>query len=154
MRLFALLTAAIFLSVSGPASARGQPQGAASDSVQVVEATEAFRAALKRGDSTAVAGMLLPEARVLESGGVETRREYLAHHFRADYAFLSALSRRVQSRDVRIDGDAAWVSTTSRMQGTYDGRAMDLSSAELLVLRRRAGEWGIAAVHWSSRSRE
>jgi ketosteroid isomerase-like protein len=154
MRLPVLLLL-IALGALAPADARAQQEPTRSDSARAVEAVEAFRAALARGDSAAVAAQLLSEAVVLESGGIETKCEYLGHHFHADHAFLENMTREVEHRDVRIEGNAAWVSTTSRMTGSYDGRALDLSSAELIVLRRRrpAG-WRVAAVHWSSRSRE
>ena len=153
MRPLVLLLMFASLSAFVPTAAHSQGE-AATDSAQVVEVVEAFRQALTRGDSAAVADMLLPEAVVLESGETETKREYLSHHFHADHAFLSAMTREVLSRDVCVEEGAAWVSTTSRLAGTYDGRDLDLSSAELLVLRRRPEGWRVAAVHWSSRSRE
>lgn len=131
------------------------PDATAPDSARAADVAQDFRRALTAGDSAAVAGMLLPEAVVLESGGMETKREYLGHHFHADHAFLSKMSTTTQKQRMRVTGDAAWVSSTRRMQGTYDGRNLDLSSAELMVLRRtEGGEWKISTIHWSSRARE
>ncbi len=140
------------LTIIFPPSA--QAQQAAPDSAQVVETVERFREALAAGDSATVAALLLPDAVILEGGGLETKEEYFGHHFGADAAFLVGMDREIGDRQVRVEEDAAWVSTMSRMQGTYDEQALDLQSAELMVLRRTPQGWRIAAIHWSSRSRE
>jgi ketosteroid isomerase-like protein len=116
-----------------------------------------FFTALAAGDRAAVEALLLPNAVVLEGGKTEARAEYLGHHFGSDTAFLAAVEREPLTRTTDVIGDAAWVATTSRLAGTVEGRALDLNSAELLVLRRDASApdgWRVAAVHWSSASRE
>lgn len=117
-----------------------------------------FYEAIAADDRAAVEALLLPDAVVLEGGGTETRTEYLGHHFGNDAAFLAAVEREPLTRRTTVAGDAAWVASTSRLHGTYEGRALDLDSAELLVLRRDASSapngWRVAAVHWSSGSRE
>lgn len=116
-----------------------------------------FYTALAAGDRAAVEALLLPDAVVLERGKTEARAEYLGHHFGSDTAFLAAVEREPLTRKSDVAGDAAWVASTSRLHGTYEGRTLDLDSAELLVLRRDASApdgWRVAAVHWSSNSRE
>lgn len=115
-----------------------------------------FRAALVAGDREAVMALLHPDVVILEGGKTETRAEYLGHHFEGDTAFLSAMAREPLVRRTEVAGEAAWVSSTSRLHGTYKDRSLDMDSAELLVLRREPAApegWRIAAVHWSSRSR-
>ena len=90
---------------------------------------------------------------VLESGGVETREQYRAHHLAADIAFSRAVPSTRGPARVRVVGDAAWVSSTSITQGEFNGRAVNSSGAELMVLRRTAAGWKISAIHWSSRTR-
>lgn len=124
------------------------------DSAEVVEAVEGFHEALAARDSTAVDAMLLPEAVILESGNLETKKEYFGHHFGADAAFLENMDREIERRRVRIEEGAAWVSTTSHLSGTYNGESLDLDSAELMVLRETPEGWRVAAIHWSSRERE
>ncbi len=142
-----------FLLAAVSQQSYAQP-AAPADSAQVVQTVERFHEALAAGDSAAAAALLLPEATVLEGGGLETKTEYLGHHFHADHAFLSAMTREPTSRTVHIAEGVAWVASTSRLQGTYDGRPLDLSSAELMVLRRTPDGWRIASIHWSSRSRK
>ncbi len=128
-------------------------QMAALDSAAVVETVERFRTALAAVDSTVVAELLLSDAVILEGGALETKKEYFGHHFGADAAFLSEMNEHMLDRNVRIEGNTAWVSTTSRLEGTYDGEPLDLQSAELMVLSQTPEGWRIAAIHWSSRRR-
>lgn len=123
---------------------------ASPDSAAVMSTVVHFHVALAQGDSTAVAALLAPDARILEGGKIETRREYLAHHFHSDAAFLGAMTRETGERHVTVEGDMAWVVSTTRLHGTYRDRDLDLLSAELMVLRRTEDGWRIAAIHWSS----
>jgi ketosteroid isomerase-like protein len=122
------------------------------DSTAVAAVVERFHAALASGDSATVLALLAPEARILESGGVETRAEYSSHHLPADMAFASAVARERGPVEVTVNGDVAWAVSTSRSQGTYRDRPVDSRGAELVVLTREEGAWRIQAVHWSSRS--
>lgn len=126
----------------------------ASDSTEVVQAVERFTEALAMGDSTTVATLLLPEAMILEGGVVEDRHHYLGHHYSSDVRFLQAMTRDPKARQVHVVGDVAYVASTSRLHGSYRDRDIDLSSAELMVLRRTIEGWRVAAIHWSSRSTE
>lgn len=146
--------AALLALLAGTASTlHAQGHQHAADSADVVQTVERFHEALVAGDSTGVANLLLPEAVVLEAGGRETKTEYLSHHFHSDGAFLRAMTREPGSREIHIAGDAAWVASTSRLHGAYRDRSRDLSSAELMVLRRTPEGWRVAAIHWSSRAR-
>lgn len=127
--------------------------GARSDSAEVVAAVDRYHAALAAGDSTAVAGLLAPEAVILESGGIETRAQYLGGHLRGDIAFAQGVPRERGPITVQVHGDVAWATSTSTTRGEYRGRAINSVSAELMVLVRTAQGWRIAAIHWSSRSR-
>ena len=148
MRMLPLLA----LLCSAPAFAQAGAQASAEDEANAT--AERFRVALTAGDREAVEALLLPEAVILESGHVETREQYFGHHFGADAAFLAAMEHEPAGRTTRVDGDAAWVASTARLHGALRGRAIDIDSAELLVLRRTSAGWGIAAVHWSSSPRD
>jgi ketosteroid isomerase-like protein len=126
---------------------------AVSDSSEVVAAVAKFHAALASGDSSGALALLASDAVVLESGGVETRADYGAHHLKADIDFARAVpSTRTVTR-VTVQGDAAWVVSTSLTQGEMNGRAINSVGAELTVLRRTPAGWRISAIHWSSRNR-
>lgn len=131
---------------------RGSAQ-AAPDSAAAVAAVAAFHAALARGDSTTALALLAPDAVILESGDLETREEYRAHHLPADIAFVRAVPSTAESRDVVVSGDVAWVTSTSRSAGTFRDRAVNSLNAELMVLSRDSTGWRIRAIHWSSRTR-
>lgn len=142
------------LSAAPLSAQQHQNHAPAVDTVAVLAAAETFRAAIIAGDSAALQRIVWPDALILEGGDRETRAEYLSHHFGADGAFLRSMTREPLTRTVRVDGHTAWIASTSRMHGTSGDREVDLNSAELLVLRHAPGEgWRVAAVHWSSGSR-
>lgn len=122
-----------------------------SDSAAVVQVVERFHDALARGDSAAALALLAEDARILESGGVETREEYSAHHLPADMAFATTVERERGPLRIQVRGDVAWATSTSRARGTFREREIDSRGAELVVLSRSGGQWLIEAIHWSSR---
>lgn len=112
-----------------------------------------FHAALAAGDSAAALSLLASDAVILETGEIETREEYRAHHLPADIEFAKATTHEPGTPTVTVRENVAWVSSVGRITGTFRSRALDVSSAELVVLTRTHEGWRIAAVHWSSRSR-
>ena len=126
-----------------------------SDSADAVGVVISFRAALARGDSVAVLGLLAPDVIIMEAGGIETLAEYRSHHLPADLAYARAIPGVHTLKRAVVRGDAAWVSSTSVAEGHCTGRAVNSVGAELVVLSRRApgAPWSIRAVHWSSRRR-
>lgn len=144
---------ALALAFQAPAAAEAGLPPVVSDSTEVAAVVERFHAALAAGDSAAVADLLAPEAVILESGGIETREQYLGGHLRGDIAFARAVPRQRGPMTVRVAGDVAWASSTSIAQGTYREREVNSVTAELMVLVRSGVRWRIAAVHWSSRAR-
>jgi ketosteroid isomerase-like protein len=143
-----LTVAALWLpAVAVPAGAQIQQP----DSAAVAATVRAFGQALQDGDTAAIEALLADDVMVAESGGVETREEYLAHHLPADMAFAAAVHREQRSLRVTVSGDVAWAVSTSHTTGTFRGRAIDSTGAELTVLSRERDGWRIRAVHWSSR---
>ena len=127
---------------------------ATSDSAAVAATVSAYHRALETGDSSAALALLAPDAVVLESGGVEPREEYRAHHLAADIEFARGVPATRSLIRVMVAGDAGWASSTTSSKGTFRGRAIDSAGAELMVLSRGAdGQWRIRAIHWSSRNR-
>ena len=142
------LAGVLLLSVAMPLAAQDTRE---QDAVAAV--VQAFHAALVRGDSAAALALLADDATILESGGRETKAEYRSHHLPADIAFAQAVRGESVAPDVTVVGDVAWAVSTSAARGEYKGRAMDVVSAELMVLGRTGQGWRIHAIHWSSRSR-
>lgn len=122
------------------------------DSADVAAVVDRYHDALARGDSATVADLLTADATILESGGVETREHYLGGHLHSDIAFARAVTRERSPIRVVVEGDVAWAISESTSRGEYRDRAVNAAGAELMVLRRVAGEWRIAAIHWSSRT--
>jgi ketosteroid isomerase-like protein len=128
----------------------GRAQINTQDSAAVVRAVDRFHVALVAKDSVDAMALLAPEAVVLEGGHLETRSEYASGHLSADMEFLSGMKRQIVTRTIRIEGDLAWVSTTSHMAGEYYGKSIETNGAELMVLSRLNNGWLIEAIHWSS----
>ncbi|MGQ0650506.1 MAG: nuclear transport factor 2 family protein, partial [Gemmatimonadaceae bacterium] len=117
------------------------------DSLAVVQVIERFHAALAAGDSTAALELLADDAEIMESGGTETKAHYRSGHLRGDIAFARAVPRTRETLRVRVSGHAAWATSTSTSRGTMNGREVNSSGAESMVLARRDGVWRIVGVH-------
>jgi ketosteroid isomerase-like protein len=146
---------AILLLVTGApmAAAQGPDRSSAGDSAAVAAAIARFHDALAAGDSTAALSLLMEDVVILESGGKESKAQYRNGHLRSDMAFARAVRAERGAPAVSVSGDMAWASSTSTTQGEYNGRAINSSGAELMVLARTPEGWKIAAIHWSSRQR-
>ena len=120
------------------------------DSATALAAVERFHVALRTGDSNSVAALLAPDVVVLESGEMEDRAAYLAHHLPADIEFSRAVTEHRDPAHVSIRGDVAWVASTGRVRGKFRERDVNSVSAELMILVRTSSGWQIAAIHWSS----
>lgn len=128
-------------------------QTMAADSEAVATTVGAFHAALARGDGEAAMRLLAPDAVILESGGRESRDEYRNHHLAGDIQFAQAVPSQHGTPQVSVNGDLAWLSSTSITQGVFRGKAVNSAGAELVVLSRAGSGWIIRAIHWSSQSR-
>ena len=120
------------------------------DSAAALAVVERFHAALRTGDSSGVMAVLAPDVIVLESGDMEDRAAYLAHHLPADIEFAKATTEQRDPWQVTVRGDVAWVASTGRTRGTFRGREVNSASAELMVVVRTPAGWRISAIHWSS----
>lgn len=121
------------------------------DEAASVAVVDAFSAALRTGDATAVQRLMAPDVIIAESGGVERSfDEYAGHHLPGDMAFTAAVAFTLQQRDVIVDGDMATVISRSEVHGQYRDRQIHSNSMETMVLRRTHGQWRIVHIHWSS----
>jgi uncharacterized membrane protein/ketosteroid isomerase-like protein len=108
--------------------------------------------AVRDGDEAAVMAILAEDVLIFETGGAErSAAEYQGHHMPSDMAFLAAMEIEQLERKSEMTGDAAWVSTRSRLQGTFRESEVDLYSTESLVMTRIGGQWRVTHIHWSSR---
>ena len=147
-----LLIAALVLS-AGSLTAQGGLPRSASDSSDVAALVRRFDALMAAGDSAGLLALLADDAVILETGGLETRAEFRSHHLPADIGFARAVRSQQGPIVVRVQGDVAWASSTSTVEGEVRGRAINSVSAELMVFSRESGSWKVRAIHWSSRNR-
>lgn len=151
-RITIVLAAVGVVLAAGTADAQASGHGA--DSVAVLEVVRSYHAALASGDSVKALALLAVDAVILESGGMESRDEYRSHHLPADIAFARAVPSERSAARIMVQGDVAWVSSTSTTRGQYRDRQVNSSGAELMVLTREPDGWRIRAIHWSSRTRK
>ena len=137
----------------GATSAPRIPSAAAADSIAVAKAVNDFHAALSTGDNATALSLLAPDAVILESGGVESRAEYVSHHLPEDIEFAKGVGSSRGTLQVTVDGTSAWTVGTSTTQGQFKGRAINSVGAESMILTKRDGRWRIRSIHWSSRKR-
>jgi ketosteroid isomerase-like protein len=124
------------------------------DSALIVAVVEKFHSALAASDSAAVKSLLANDVVVLESGELENRAEYLAHHMGADMEFARTVKSERKVVSVTRNGDSAWLVAKSTTVGTFKGRAINSQGAELMVLTKSGSGWKIRAIHWSSARRQ
>jgi len=121
------------------------------DKEMIAKTLSDLETAIIENDSERAGEILDDDVTILEGGGMETKSEYLSHHFHSDGKFLSAMNREEVSQEISVEGNMAWVTSKTKMTGTYSGRDIDLSSLELAVLKKENGMWRVIALHWSSR---
>jgi ketosteroid isomerase-like protein len=144
-------TAIMCVATLTPRATQAQAKASAADSATVAQVVAQFHSALVAGDSAGVMALLADDAQILESGGIETRADYRAHHLEADIAYAKAVSSTPGPLKISVNGNTAWVSSTSASKGTYRERPVNSVTAELMVLVRTSAGWRISAIHWSSR---
>jgi ketosteroid isomerase-like protein len=150
IRTVLLAVVAALATMSGQAIAQHEGHHTPGDSGAVAEVVAKYHEALTRGDSLAALALLADDAVILETGGVETRDEYRAHHLPGDINFAKAVPSKRGPVHVKVRGDVAWTTATSTTQGEINGRAINSTGAELMVLVRTSTGWKISAIHWSS----
>ncbi|MDQ3082547.1 MAG: nuclear transport factor 2 family protein [Gemmatimonadota bacterium] len=153
---FLPLAAAAIAVVAGLAysnNARAEIPVANPDSAAVVAAVHSYHDALSTGDSARALTILANDAIILESGGIESRSEYRAHHLSSDIAFAKAVKSVRSPLKVIVAGNAAWTAGTSTTVGQFNGRAINSVGAESMVLTKTRNGWKIRSIHWSSRNR-
>lgn len=154
MRAASLLRRAVLAVLVASAAASVRAQATPADEALVKAAVAAFHRALDSGDREAALRLLAPDAVVLEGGDLETRQQYQDHHLAADIQFAQATRSTRSTVAVTVQGDAAWISSVSTTSGQVNGKPLQLSGAELMVLTRAPSGWLIRAIHWSSRQRK
>ena len=148
--LFVAATASLALGAPRISSAPAQSNA---DSAAVAKVVNDFHHALSNGDSVAALRLLSNDAVILESGALETRSEYRAHHLPADIEFAKAVASKRGPLQVGVKGNVAWTAGTNTTKGEFKGRAIDSTGAESMTLTKEATEWKIRSIHWSSRKR-
>lgn len=141
-----VLACALVLSVAAVDRSEASPP----DTAAISAAVDAFHQALAAGEEERAMSLLSPDALIVEAGTVQTRAEYQSEHLTDDIAFAREVPGTQTSRKIAQAEDAAWVTSTFQVTGTFQGKAVNNFVAETAVLTRTADGWRIRAIHWSS----
>lgn len=145
------ICACVLLCLAAITSCR-RPIPTAPDRDAIATTVTAFHDALAKGDRASALSLLAADAQIVESGHRQTREEYESEHLGADIEFAKAVPSTRGAMIVRQEGTAAWVTSTGRSTGNFDGKPVDSENAELMVLAKKDERWQIRAIHWSSHS--
>ncbi len=124
----------------------------AADTAAIVAVVQDFFGAIAAGDSARAIALLDPDVVIQEGGRLETRDAYAGRHLGLAIAYARAVKITHGNWRVRRSGETAWVTSTVHASGTFNGRAMDSTGEELVVLSRKGGAWRIMVLHGSSES--
>lgn len=123
----------------------------AEDTLSPAEVVDAFNAAIDRGDRTAALSLLTRDVIVLEMGFADrSRSNYEGLHLSLDIQFASTTDRTLISRRQGGEDELHWVGSLYLDEGEFEGKPVKQPTAETVLLRRVAGLWRIAHLHWSS----
>lgn len=147
---FALMSMALAVGFLVPTIARGQSEPAAPDSSAITAAVEGFATALQKGDAAAAMEWLAPDALIIESGSQQTRAEYEQKHLHEDMVMLKEVPMKRSDLAIKQEGTAGWATSLYRINGTFEGKAINSQGAELMVLTKTPSGWKIRAIHWSN----
>ena len=131
------------------AAACGSTQPPANDEAGVTAAVKAFQTAMDTGDGPTVMRYIHDDALMMEGGTIEDRMQYEKNHLPADLEFAKGMTAKRMPVRQTVNGDVAWVRTSTEFRGTYEGKPLALLSLETMVLTREVDGWKVRALHWS-----
>ena len=124
-------------------------QSPADDEAAVAAAVKEFQTAMDTGDGPTVMRYLHDDALMMEGGTIEDRMQYEKDHLPADLEFAKGMTAKRMPVRQTVNGNVAWVRTSTEFSGTYEGKPLALRSLETMVLTRETVCWKIRARHWS-----
>lgn len=118
--------------------------GCANNTAILTQQAHAWDAAIIRKDMPAVAANMAPDYRhIRDNGAVSDGAGFLAF---IGSPKLVINPYKVDDLDVRLYGDVALLSGTTRMTGSYDGAPFKSHYRYIDVYIKRDGQWRVASV--------
>jgi|GEM_PF-307712 len=127
----------------------GQAQRAVELPDDPVTAVDEFHQALAGGNGEVALALLHDKATLLEEGQVQSKQEYAEHHLGEDMKFMAQAQSERLSREQRVEGRQATVTTRNHLTGTYEGTPVDVVLDETVSLYQTGNGWIITHVQWS-----
>lgn len=151
--LYTLATGMALVNAGAAAAQSVSMRKPLADSAAIVATAARFHLALRNGDAATAKSLLAPDMVVLESGEIENRADYIAHHLPADIEAAQSIKSTRKLLSLTRQQDVAWLVSSSTSTGSFHGRAINSNGAELMILGKSGTQWRIRAVHWSSSRR-
>jgi hypothetical protein len=153
------IVSSVWIGVSAVAAPPQEPPAGnsgcrASDSAAAARVATSFHRILSSGNATGMGLLLAPDLKVIEGGTVENRQQYLSGHLSEDLAFAKSVKEERGPFSYTCEGNVVWLVSTSTSTGTFSGREINSTGAELMILSRVGKGWLIRAIHWSSERRQ
>jgi ketosteroid isomerase-like protein len=116
------------------------------------ETVDAFHAALRNKDTAGALSLLDRGLVVFEFGTADpTVEAYAFRHLPFDMDVAVATRWKLETRKLGGEGNERWVLSTYRVTGKLpDGKPIDLTMLETVILRRSGEQFRIAHFHWST----
>jgi len=111
---------------------------------------EAFYAAISAGKADAAMALIAPDAVFVESAKIESRDQYEKSHLPKDIEYESEVKGERGPLHVTMQGDTAWVISTTKYDERAQGNPDLYIITQLMVLTRSADGWRIRSICWSS----
>jgi len=116
------------------------------------ETVDAFHAALRKNDTAGALSLLDRGLVVYEFGGIDpTVEAYALNHLPFDMDAAAATQWKLETRRLGGEGSERWVLSTYRVTGKQsDGKPIDQTTLETVILRRSGEQFRIVHFHWST----
>ena len=123
---------------------------APSKDADVKTVVQAFYAAINAGHADAAMALIAPDAVFVESAKIENRDQYEKNHLPKDIEYESEVKGERGPLQVTLQGDTAWVISTTKYDERAQGNPDLYIITQLMVLSRNADGWRIRSICWSS----
>jgi ketosteroid isomerase-like protein len=116
------------------------------------EVVDAFHAALRKKDTAAALSLLDRGLVVFEFGTADpTVEAYAFRHLPLDMDVAVATRWKLETRRLGGEGNERWVLSTYHVSGKHpNGKPINLTMLETVILRRSGDAFRIVHLHWST----
>ena len=129
---------------------RGGMVGVAAPDPEILKVADAYAAAMRAGDAAAAASVFADDAVEMPPGRPPVRgRSAIEAYYTGLFGSVRFLAFTLFHTEVRVSGDVAYVTGTSRQTVAVGDARHEESGKYLVVLKRMGGNWKVAHAAYS-----